>query len=495
MLGLLLMLATFAGPIYVDPSGVQSADAHAAPTQLTYDAVEQRGRRKSPGIDSRSEDLILDSARRGKLQATAFDIGRNFSIAKWMIRRHLDYVASFGFHSRSGNDAFDEQVESKMGRWFAKDNCDRAGRHPFWRIVRLLELLRTTAGDVGVIKLADGRLQQIESDRIRNPSGLTFDGVRQEWVHGIKLDTAGKALAYAIHSRRPYGGFEYERTIPADNFILHGHFDRVDQVRGISPITSALNPLRDVYENFDYALAKAKVTQLFAMAFTRGASEDVAGADNVTATEETDENGNTSTRYEVDFGKGPVKLELEPGDDAKFLQSNEPNANFQDFTRLVIQVALKALDIPYSFFDESASTFYGGRAAWLHYERSCVFKRADLLDILNQITAWRLQLFILDGQLELPAGLEIDELAWEWVPSMTVPWWDPAKEINGHLAAIRAGIDSPQRITKEASGRDWYDNVDQIAKALDYARAKRVPLAFDPMIQPVEVVPADEVKQ
>ena len=502
MLGFLLMsLASLAAPILVDSSGVRDAAQLAAPQgasakagQFTYDATDQRGRRKAPGVDSRSEDIILDATRRSKLQATAFDIGRNFSIAKWMIRRHLDYVASFDFHSRSGNDAVDSQIETLMTRWFRKYNCDRAARHPFWRIVRLIELLRTTAGDVGLLKLADGRLQAIEGDRIRNVSGATTDGPKQNWIHGVKLDDAGRALAYTICSRRTYGGFEFERQVPASNLILHGHFDRFDQVRGVSPIASALNPLRDVYENFDYALAKAKVTQLFAMAFTRAATEDAAGADNVTATTTTDDDaGASQTRYEVNFGNGPVKLELDPGDDAKFLESNQPSSEFQQFTQLVLQVALKALDIPYSFYDEAHTNFFGSRAAWLHYERSCIFKRADLLDVLNQITVWRLMLFVLDGELTLPRGMGFEDLHWEWVP-LGMPWWDPSKEINGDLAAVRAGFDNPQRITKDRGKGDWYDNVDQIAVALNYARDKGVPLAFDPLIQPVNVVPADEVQ-
>jgi capsid protein len=496
MLGFLLMtLAALGGSIHVGIDGVTELNAqNAQHAKLSYDAVEQRGRRKSPSIDSRSEDLILDSAKRHKLQATALDIGRNFSIAKWMVRRHLDYVASFDFHARFGDEATDIQAERLMYRWFAKENCDRAGRHPFWRIVRLLELMRTVAGDVGTMKLADARLQCIEGDRVRNPTGTTTDGEHAKWVHGVKLDAGGAATHYAISKRRTYGGFEHERIVPASNFILHGHFDRFDQVRGISPVASALNPLRDVYENFDYALAKAKVTQLFALAITSKRLTDTGGEDNVTVTETEDtETGLTRNKYEVDFGKGPVKLELDEGDEAKFLESATPSTQFQDFTQLVIQVALKALDIPFSFYDESHTNFFGSRAAWLHYERSCIFKRRDLLDVLNDITKWRLMLFVLDGELKLPRGVSLDEHPWEWVP-LGMPWWDPSKEINGDLAAIRAGLDNPQRITKDRGKGDWYDNVDEIAKATAYARERGVQLAFDPLIQPVQVVDAEEVQ-
>ena len=488
-----MSLASLGGPIHVDSSGVHEGPAAAA-TRLSYDAVEQRGRRKSPAIDSRSEDLILDSSKRSKAQATSFDLCRNFSIARWMVRRHLDYVASFDFHSRTGNDKFDDEVDTFITRWSRKYNCDRAGRHPFWRMIRLSEMLRTTSGDCGLLKLSDGRLQAIEGDRVRNPSGLTIDGDKQQWVHGVKLDAGGKALAYSIHRRRLYGGFEFERTVPASSLCLHAHLDRFDQVRGISPVMSALNPLRDVYENFDYALAKAKVTQLFALAITSERNEDTAGETNVTRTEGTNSTtGETTAKYEVDFGKGPIKLELDPGDEAKFLESATPSTQFQDFTQLVIQVSLKALDIPYSFYDEAHTNFFGSRAAWLHYERSCLSKRGDILDLLNELTMWRLMLAVIDGDLTLPQGMDLGGLAWEWVP-LGMPWWDPAKEINGDLLAIGAGLDNPQRITKDRGKGDWYSNVDQIAKAIAYAKSKDVSLSFVPLPQTVEVVPADEVQ-
>lgn len=493
-----MSLASLGGPIHVDSSGVfecvaaggtnrAPAAAHGAATKLSYDAVEQRGKRKSPGIESRSEDLILDSAKRAKLNATAFDIGRNFSVAKWMIRRHLDYVASFDFHSRTENEEVNNQVEFLMTRWFRKYNCDRAARHPFWRIIRLTELLSTVAGDCGLLKLSDGRLQAIEGDRVRNPGGMTVEGERQQWTHGVKLDEAGRALAYSIHRRRQHGGFQFERTVPASSFCLHGHFDRFDQVRGISPITSALNPLRDVYENFDLALAKSKVEQLFALAFYRDATESAGVVTNE------GEAGTEKSDYKVDFGKGPVLLDLDPGDKAEFLQGSSPGSNFGPFTQLVLQVALKSLDIPYSFYDEAHTNFFGSRAAWLHYERSCLFKRADVLDLLQQLTVWRLMLFVLDGELVLPKGMDLGDLAWEWVP-LGMPWWDPAKEINGDLAAIGAGLDNPQRITKDRGKGDWYHNVDQISLAIKYAETKGVPLSFNPLVQTVEVVPADEVK-
>jgi capsid protein len=133
-------------------------------------------------------------------------------------------------------------------------------------MIRLTELQAVLRGDCGLLKIATARCRA-SSDRIRNPLGT--DNVTPDWVHGVKIDDAGRAKAYAIHKRQIWGWFTLDRIVGAQNLILHGYYDRFDQVRGISPIVTALNPLRDVYEASDLALAKAKVEQLFALAFYR----------------------------------------------------------------------------------------------------------------------------------------------------------------------------------------------------------------------------------
>jgi capsid protein len=479
---LLMSLASLGGSFHVDSLGVHEVRDSAA--RLTYDAVEPKGKRKAPSVDHRSEDLILDGSKRAKVQANADDIARNFSVARWMIRKHLDFVTCFEFESLTGHDEFDDQVEQLVARWSRAGNCDRAGRHPLWRIVRLLEAQRTIKGDCGLLKLSDGRLQAIESDRVRNPGGATISGDKQNWVHGVKLDDAGRALAYAIHKRRR-GSFEFERTVPAGSFILHGYFDRFDQVRGISPIVAALDPLRDLYENFTLALAKAKVEQLFALAFYRQANE--SAGDTTNGGDEGSEKG----KYKVDFGAGPVLLDLDPGDRAEFLTSSSPHSNFQAFTELILAIAMKALDLPYIFADEGAGVFHSFRGSWLIYNRACESKREENRDVLNRLTLWRLMLALLDGELALPPGMTLGDVAWAWT-HRGFPWFDPNKELNGDLAAIQGGFDTPQRITQKRGGGNWYANIEQTAKALKFAAERGVPVSFDPQSQVVEVVEREE---
>lgn len=424
--------------------------------RFSYDgAATSKNQRKAASSALSSEDAKLTAGKRKVLQGAARDLSRNFSIAAWAIRKHLDFVSSFKFQSRTGDAGLDREIERLMSWWGRPENCDVAGRHGLPRMLRLAEERRTVDGDVFLLKLTGqrvrGKLQAIESDRVIDPrddtgrSGAT-------WVHGVNVNDAGRALGFAVHKRVRGGkGLEMDRVVAARNVIHHGFFDRFDQVRGVSPLAPAVNVFRDVYEAADYALAKAKVSQMFGLVFYREALDAAGTLDNST------------DPYEVDFGRGPVLLDLEPGDKAEFLESKTPATEFQSFAQLMISVALKSLDIPFSFFDESFTNFYGSRGALLHYQKACEAKRADVRDVLRKLTAWRMSLWIDDGVLSLPAGLGVSDLNWEWIPA-GLAWWDPAKEIRGDVEAINAGLRTRSEIRAEKYGDDWIDVVDQLAR-------------------------------
>jgi len=84
--------------------------------------------------------------------------------------------------------------------------------------------------------------------------------------------------------------------------------------------------------------------------------------------------------------------------------------------------------------------------------------------------------------------MTMSDLYFEWVPR-GMPWWDPAKEINGSVAAIKAGLDNPYRVCKEAGRGEFEENVDLIAKAKAYAESKGVTLDY--VMQNIVEVPAE----
>ena len=443
-----------------------------------YDALEPQGRRKKISRAVYREDYHTRGNKHRGLQASSADLVRNMSLAGWMVRRHLDYVAQFEFHGRNDDESINRQIEQLMLEDSRPSRADISGRFTREKLFRLAEARRVLDGDTLLVKLRDGRMQGIQADLVRDPNRIPQN---EQWINGVLINGFGRPLAYGIHKRDGYSSTEFARRVNATNLIHYGFFDRyaADQVRGVSPLVSALNPLRDVYENFSFALAKAKVSQLFAMAFYRDSPDSVlpVEADPEQGTIDADGDSIEEPRGFQAFVKSDTRyIDLNPGEKAEIIESKQPSTEFQNFTQLVLQVALKSLDIPFSFYDESHTNFFGSRAAWLHYERSCKDKRDDQIEMRRNYTQWKLQSWIAGGRLVLPTNMRQSDIAFEWVPR-GMPWWDPSKEINGHIAAIKAGLDTPQRICR-ATGTDYFDNVDAISKALAYAEQKGVPVEF-----------------
>jgi len=447
-----------------------------------YDAVEDKKRRQAPRTVHGSEDAILPGYKRTKLTATSRDIQRNFTMASWAVRKHLDYVSTFAFQSRSGYEEYDRQFEELMGWWSRAENCDALGRHDLPRMVRLFEQCRTTDGDVLVVRIRNGTLQAVESDRIANPAAgsmpknISIDDL----VQGVKLTKDGKPIGFCVNRRkRNYtGGYEFERIVSARNAYLSGYFSRFDQVRGVSPLAPAINVYQDLYEGLTYALCKLKVAQLFGLVTYRDASDALSDINS-----ETDANG--YNKYDIRFGQGPFHLDLEDGDKAEILESKTPSEESQAFAQIMIGLALKSLDIPQSFAQENYSNYSGSRQALLQYELSAESKRRDNIALLNWITTWKRAAWIKAGMLVPPAGVDYRRLKWEWIPR-GIPWIDPLKEVRAQVEAIKAGIISRQLVCR-TSGNDWFDIADQLSQEQEYMEQKNLVMG-----EPSTPTPDDE---
>lgn len=447
-----------------------------------YAAADEDHRRKSVSSSLLSEDSHLPPEKRRRLVANGRDLARNFSIAAWMIRKHLDFVSSFRFQPSTQDEQFNQRLQAFVAKWGRRKNCDVAGRHTLRRMLRLAEARRVVDGDVFLLKLRDGRLQAIEGDRIRRPVlGLPAGLQADQWAHGVQTDKAGRALRYML-CQRTSSGFQYERTLQARNVAQLAYYDRFDQTRGISPLASALNPLRDTYEGYGYALAKAKLSQLFGLVIYRDSLEQVTNTDDTRAAEDEGETGSElddeleEDRYDMSLSDGPWKLELDPKDRAEFFETKSPPTELQQFMTVMVLTALKALDLPFSFFDESFTNFYGSRGGVQQYLSSCKSKREDLAETLDELTAWRITLAIIDGELELPADWTLENVTWDWIPA-GLPWWDKLKEAKGALEMIALGLSSPQAECQEI-GRDFLTNIKQTAEAVQIAADYKLALSF-----------------
>ncbi len=208
------------------------------------------------------------------------------------------------------------------------------------------------------------------------------------------------------------GGYEHRTIITARNFIHYGFFERYasEQTRGVSPIVAALNQFRDVYDNIDYGLIKLKISQLFAIALMRDKDatpmDDVFGGNRDDSEEcESDEEAEaTPPAREINLANGPAVLDLDDGEKVEVIESKTPSDQMQNFSRLVMMVALKSLDIPYCFFDESHTNYSGSRGSWLQYQRAAWTRQEEQLEMRIRWTYFVISHWIMNGLLTLPSG-------------------------------------------------------------------------------------------
>jgi capsid protein len=409
-----------------------------------YDATVDKGRRGKPAITTMSEDEQLNAWDRQKAIATQRDQTRNLPWVAWMARTHINWVSSFAFRATSENEDWNKKFDELMAEWSLPENCDVTKRHSLSEMMALFESGQVIDGDSAFMKVGTA-LQGIESDRIRKPNSANRDVKIPKNLseHGLLLRRDGSVKSYAVCERLQGGNFQLQRMVPARNMFFTGYFKRFDQTRGISPLLTALNTNQDLYESYEYTLIKMKMHSMLGMAITR---EMPSSSDGWTydTDNNTTEGGNSRTEYEVAFRAG-TKLEMDPGDKVDMLESKTPSSEFQDFTQLMTRITLLALDIPFSFFDSDRSNNNAMRVEIRQYMENSRKKQAKNRRVLNDITKWKLQQWLVEGKITLD---EFNQAEWLWQPS-GIPIIDPQREIAAFAQEISNGFNSRTNIARE----------------------------------------------
>lgn len=455
-------------------------------SMLGYDAVEATGRRRNAAATNRSEDLELDATKRRLMQSQSRDVLRNFALASWAVRKHLDFVSRFTFASNTKTD-FDKQLEDLIAEASMPGAFEVTGMMSRDQAIRSIEARAVADGDCLFVKLSDGRVQFITSDRVRD-GGPVVNVRDNNLFHGVRVNDVGRPQSFAIHRRLRWGSFQFEREVPAEHVFFHAYREGVDQVRGITPLSSGLNAMQDVYEGFDYALQKAKISQLFGLVFYRDGVNQVEGlkqTEDAEAAEEAEEGA--GTRYDVDLRGGPFKLELEGSDRAEWMESKTPSVETMELLKTMIGVSLKSLDIPLCFYDEGLTNFFGQRAALILYLESCKTKRQNLrTNVLDPWTRWKISQWVIEGRLVLPAGLTVETVPFTWQPA-GCPYWNPSQEVNADVQAIKAGLATFEDVYRERTGRDWFADMERLSE--QYKHLQRLGLPIDPQLVPIVMSP------
>jgi capsid protein len=440
-------------------------------TKLKYDAATPSKRRRAVVTSTKPADRELTVEQRQRILSQAREIQGNFALAGFLLDKHIQYMASYKFQFKSPDNEFNKAVETLFNEWKSRENCDIAEQFSFDELLQMIELHRTTDGDILIVKHNDLKLQLVEGDRVRNPDNI---GIDEDWYHGVRKNDYGKALAYGIARRQDMGGFKFERYVSSRNAWLLGYRRRIAQQRGVSPLSTVVNQMYGLYESFDFALAKERLIQMLGLVTLRNDPDE-----RLTEKQQEEEDDEFHRDLVEAFGAEIAHVALQTGEDLKVVESQNPSQNTQSFWETTIRQILLSLHIPYSFFDGSKTNYYGAKGELNQYLDSCTNRQIPVKNWLHELTFWLVTAWVEDGVLLLPDGWEIEDVPKfiQW-SNAGMPLWVLFELVKENYAAILSGAITPQKFAN-MFGLDYEENIDEIAKAIEYAKSKGVRTSFD----------------
>lgn len=446
-------------------SGIQRVTL-PRPMTLSYDCVERPGNTRPAYYSSRSEDRELTQYQRQLMISEARSQIRNFTMAGFVLRKHLQFVSYYRFAANTPDEHFNEELERRVNRWKKRRNCDASNRYGFDQLIYLIESHRALDGDVGVLLLSNGKVQIIEGDRIRTPMDIR---AREQWEHGVKVNDWGMPLAYAIHDRNPQGGYTLSRIVNSRNLRLLGYFSRKDQQRGIPLAAPAIKQFAYLYESIDLALVKQKLEQVLGLKTTLEEDSSFGEKQSRDQRQEALEHQIIET-----FGPQIMRLNLKIGENAEFIQSNNPSGNFQAFCDRVLQMVFAAYDIPFSFYDGSRTNFYGSRGEFEQFMDGVERKQAPTIELLDEMTLdWLIPLWEDDDldPLVIPNGWTYDDLGdWCGWSGAGMPMWRLLEYVKDTQVAFDLFLLSPFEVAR-SYGMDLKHNIRDVALMKELASA------------------------
>lgn len=428
-----------------------------------YDGAEPSPNRQLRPVDQRPDHYVLSKVKRAAMNSAMIDAARNHSLTRWAIRQDQNWIADCRFEACSGDKNVDEQLEKIVEELQYPENFDLSARHGIHTHSRLIQAQRTLNGDVLILKCRDfpgGRIKTFSYDRLDHPSPPS-----KQWIQGVELEPfTDRVLRYAIRTRNVENGRigDLWRVVDAQDAILHAYYELdAEAVRGASPLAPVINTITDIRESMTYAHAKVKLGQILGLVIKRHAKDSLA--------RRFDEQGNeipqqTKENWEWSLDSGPFQLDLDSNEEAVMLESKTPSQETMALIAQSCRESLKALDIPYCWWDGKQQNFFGSIGEMNLYKIASHPKRKTHHATLKEELRFIFQCRIAEGRLILPRDWTVDDCKCRLVPNGT-PWFEPGKEVDAAAKAIAYGLSHPQ-LECEKIGTNFEENIAKTAEAV-----------------------------
>lgn len=233
----------------------------------------------------------------------------------------------------------------------APNRCDLAGRRTFYKAQNFLVQQRIIRGEGFAAHTDNPRWQKAPCFQLFDPREITTpDNLGDDVVDGVKVGEFNEAVEYY-----PEANGRDLKPIPAAKMMHWFEGFTAGQVRGLSDLAQAVNPLVDFHELRRLATRSAKAQQLLALILkgmqkkkTRGAFGAIAKAGSA----DPDVPDNDTVDLEKIYGGAGAGIAyLDAEGDAKLITPNTPAPNLEQWiTNVLMPDVCASWGLPVEFF-------------------------------------------------------------------------------------------------------------------------------------------------
>ena len=301
-------------------------------------------------------------------------------------------------------------------------------------------------GDLGYLMtengFGDAKIQLIESHRIKNGSATD-----PNLIDGVWVDRFARVQAYNV----ALPGDDATQRIEAKDFIYIGERNRPDEVRTMTALIHALNPLQDLYEVLGFAMQSAKKSAEYGAVIetATGELDDAPGlqpayaqavrAEQPASGLQPAQPAQMLMREQVFASGGKVPI-LGPGEKFNSFKNEQPGPNIQPWAEFIIRGIAVGYRLPFEVFWNPETIGGANTRMILGILRKRLEQRRQMLfrSKLNRVRFWLLCKEIKRGGLKWDPGI----LNCQWLPNFSDITVDAGRESRERRANVIAGLDT-----------------------------------------------------
>lgn len=424
------------------------------------------------------------------------DLARNSALGSAIVQTFVSNVVGSGLKLFPRPDAkflnltpeaardWSRSVKREFEVW--TEGCDYLRRNNFYELQSIAFESSLVDGDCFVLIKRRGKpyslkIQLIESGRVSNPGGGTFESLykKNRVVNGIEVDGEGILTACHISNRLwnepdavdaslTWQRVEFfGRETGCRNVLQICRDGRPDQFRGTPILAPVIECLKQIDRYADAELTASIIRSFFSLFFTKDKKD--YGLNDLTRADDDD-----FDISEIKVGAGTIN-DLPPGVDVKSVEAQNSQKVFDSFMTHFIKQVGAAVNLPFEVLLKNfQSSYSASRAALL--QASSEFNRrkaAFVRDFCQPLYEQFLLEAVATGRIEA-AGFEdlVKRQAWSragWF-TQTSRILDPMRETNAMILRLNNGLSTFEREISEATGEDFNETIEILKQERELMR-------------------------